>query len=119
MRAGRRGKGSPVERRLWIAILCGGGILAVVVGLRQSLGLLLPPISAELGLGRETFALGIGLMNLVWGLGAPFAGALADRHEGAQEVDVEARERGHASRYMIIRIKTIRLCDLLRLPTLT
>lgn len=68
-----------MERRLWIAILCGGGILAVVVGLRQSLGLLLPPISVDLGLGRGTFALGIGLMNLVWGLGAPFAGALADR----------------------------------------
>ena len=67
-------------RRAWIAILCGGGILAVIVGLRQSLGLLLPPISADLSLGRETFALGIGLMNLVWGLGAPFAGALADRH---------------------------------------
>ncbi len=67
-------------RRAWIAILCGGGILAVIVGLRQSLGLFLPPISVELGLGRETFALGIGLMNLVWGLGAPFAGALADRH---------------------------------------
>jgi MFS family permease len=67
-------------RRAWIAILCGGGILAVIVGLRQSLGLFLPPISVELDLGRETFALGIGLMNLVWGLGAPFAGALADRH---------------------------------------
>jgi MFS family permease len=55
-------------------------MLAVVVGLRQSLGLFLTPISVELGLGRETFALGIGLMNLVWGLGAPFAGAVADRH---------------------------------------
>ena len=66
-------------RRAWIAILCGGGILAVVVGLRQSLGLFLTPVSTELGLGRETFALGIGLMNLIWGLGAPFAGAVADR----------------------------------------
>ena len=65
--------------RAWAAILCGGAILAVVIGLRQSLGLFLTPISSELGLGRETFALGIGLMNLVWGLGAPFAGALADR----------------------------------------
>jgi MFS family permease len=60
--------------------LCGGGVLAVVVGLRQSLGLFLTPISIDLGLGREIYALGLGLMNLVWGLGAPFAGALADRH---------------------------------------
>ncbi len=67
-------------RRAWIAILCGGGLLAVGLGVRQSLGLFLPPISASLGLGRETFALGIGLMNLVWGLGAPFSGALADRY---------------------------------------
>ncbi len=66
--------------RTWIAILCGGSMLAVVVGLRQSLCLFLTPISADLGLGRETFALSIGLMNLVWGLGAPFSGALADRY---------------------------------------
>ena len=71
LRGATSAKGLAMGRRTWIAILCGGGMLAVVVGLRQSLGLFLPPISADLGLGRETFALSIGLMNLIWGLGAP------------------------------------------------
>ncbi len=68
-----------MDRRLWIIVLCAGGCLALTMGFRQSLGLFLPGITLDLGLGRETFALGIGLMNLVWGLGAPLAGALADR----------------------------------------
>lgn len=68
-----------MKRPLWIIILCGGTIMGLAVGFRQGLGLFLTPISADLGIGRESFALGMGLMNLVWGLGAPFAGALADR----------------------------------------
>ena len=50
-------------------------------------GLFLDPVSVQLGLGRETFALAMGLMNLFWGLGAPFAGAVADRY-GAGRVTV-------------------------------
>ena len=67
-------------RPLWIIIVAGGTIVGLAVGFRQSMGLFLPAISADLGIGRESFALGMGLMNLVWGLGAPLAGALADRH---------------------------------------
>jgi MFS family permease len=66
-------------RVLWVTIVCAGAILGLTMGLRQSLGLFLPPIDAAFGIGRETFALGIGLMNLVWGLGAPVTGAIADR----------------------------------------
>jgi len=69
-----------VSRRLWILILAAGTILALSLGFRQSLGLFLTPISADLGIGRGEFALGMGLMNLVWGLASPFAGAVADRH---------------------------------------
>lgn len=60
-------------------VLSGSVIMALTFGLRQSFGLYLPPISMELEAGRETFALGMGLMNLVWGLGSPIAGAIADR----------------------------------------
>jgi len=68
-----------MTRPLWIVILCGAAIMGLAMGFRQSLGLFLNPISIELGIGRERFALGIGVMNLIWGLAAPFAGALADR----------------------------------------
>lgn len=68
-----------MSRRVWIVILCAGAMGTLTLGIRHSLGMFLPPISAELNIGRETFALSIGLMNLLWGLGAPFAGAIADR----------------------------------------
>ncbi|MHA1153734.1 MAG: MFS transporter [Alphaproteobacteria bacterium] len=68
-----------MNRRVWIVIFCAGAVGALTLGIRHSLGIFLPPISAEFGIGRETFALSMGLMNLLWGLGAPFAGAIADR----------------------------------------
>lgn len=69
-----------MPRSVWILLICGGVVLGIALGFRHSLGLFLTPISLDLGIGRETFALGMGLMNLVWGLGAPFAGAIADRY---------------------------------------
>lgn len=65
---------------LQIKIICGGLILAIAVGIRQSFGLFLEPISSSLQIGRETFALSIGLVNLLWGVLAPFTGALADKY---------------------------------------
>ena len=76
-----------LSRVVLIAVLCGGTIMGITVGIRQTFGLFLAPISIDLGLGRETFALGMGLMNLFWGLAAPFAGAIADKH-GAGRVAV-------------------------------
>ena len=69
-----------MTRPLLLLLGCAGMVLGISLGFRQALGLFLTPITAEPGVGRETFALGMGLMNLVWGLGAPFAGALTDRH---------------------------------------
>lgn len=69
-----------MSRSLWIVVLCAGAIMGLALGFRQSLGLFLTPMSFDLNIGRETFALGMGLMNLVWGAAAPFAGAVADRY---------------------------------------
>ena len=60
---------------LQFKIICGGLILAIAVGIRQSFGLFLEPISTTL----QIFALSIGLVNLLWGALAPFTGALADK----------------------------------------
>ncbi len=68
-----------MNRRVWIVILCAGAVGTLTMGIRHSLGIFLAPISAEFGIGRETFALSMGLMNLLWGLGAPIAGAISDR----------------------------------------
>ena len=67
-------------RRAWLLILlCGSTIITINMGLRQGFGLFLPPISEQLGTGRELFALAIAIQNLAWGASSPFFGALADR----------------------------------------
>lgn len=71
-------------QRVWVVTGCAGMILLVVVGIRQSLGLFLSPVTADLGTGREVFALGLGLMNLFYGLGSPIAGGLADKFGAAR-----------------------------------
>jgi MFS family permease len=48
-------------------------------GPRSVFGLFLVPMSREFGWGRDVFGLAVALQNLLWGLGSPFAGAIADR----------------------------------------
>ncbi len=60
-------------------LACGALILAVSLGIRHGFGLFLQPITSNTGWGREVFALGIALQNLIWGAAQPFTGMLADR----------------------------------------
>ncbi|MGF1649901.1 MAG: MFS transporter [Hyphomicrobiaceae bacterium] len=71
----------PIERLpLWIILLACATIAAIAMGIRQSMGLYLKPISSDLGLGRDAFSLAIGIANIVWGLAAPFTGAVSDKY---------------------------------------
>jgi MFS family permease len=63
-----------------VILVCGGLILMLALGTRQSFGLFLRPMSMDLGWGREAFSFAIALQNLVWGGAMPFAGAIADRY---------------------------------------
>jgi len=69
-----------------IVLACGGLILMLALGTRQSFGLFLRPMSMDLGWGREAFSFAIALQNLVWGCAMPFAGAIADRYGGGRVV---------------------------------
>lgn len=61
-------------------ILIAGAItLALAFGARSVFGLVVDPLSAELGWPRETFALSLAIQNLVWGLAQPLFGMIADR----------------------------------------
>ncbi|MGV8862634.1 MAG: MFS transporter [Pseudomonas sp.] len=71
----------------WI-LLGSALILALSLGVRHGFGLFLAPMSAQFGWGREVFAFAIAFQNLIWGLGQPFAGALADRFGAAKVVFV-------------------------------
>ena len=71
-----------MERRLhpvWTLAICAGAMLAINMGIRQTFGLYLKPVSQDLNLDRQVFSFSMALLNLVWGFAAPFAGALSDR----------------------------------------
>lgn len=69
-----------MPRNAVTAIVFGGLILFVALGIRQGFGLFQNPMSAEYGWGREVFSLAIGIQNFFWGLAQPFAGAIAERY---------------------------------------
>ena len=70
-----------LRRRNTTVIVVAGCLIALVTyGLRTSFGLFIDPLVDLRGFDREAFALAIGLQNLMWGLGQPFAGAIADRY---------------------------------------
>jgi MFS family permease len=48
-------------------------------GPRSSLGFFLTPMSAANHWGRDVFAFSLALQNLLWGIGQPLAGIIADR----------------------------------------
>ena len=68
-----------------IICLCGCAISVLTFGPRSSLGFFLSPLSQANGWGRDVFAMSLALQNLIWGLGQPFAGAIADKY-GAPRV---------------------------------
>ncbi len=65
------------NRKATIVIFCSALIVFVSMGIRQSFGLFLSPISRDLGIGREVFSLAIAWQNLIFGL--PILGIVADR----------------------------------------
>ncbi len=63
-----------------IVIVAAGCLIALITfGPRASVGLFQVPMTTEFGWGRDIFGLAIAIQNLLWGVGQPFAGAVADR----------------------------------------
>lgn len=65
---------------MFALLLLSGLIIALCMGLRQSLGLYMRPMTLDLGISAAAFGFTIALQNIVWGLSQPFVGALADRY---------------------------------------
>ena len=72
-------RANPWWRKPTLVIVAGCLIATITFGVRTSFGLFTVPLSEASGWDREVFALAIAVQNLVWGLGQPFAGAIADR----------------------------------------
>src|SRR2546430_7740680 len=47
---------------------------------RATLGFFLTPMSQANDWGRDVFGLALAIQNILWGIGQPFAGAIADRY---------------------------------------
>jgi MFS family permease len=66
-------------RTPFVIILCGCLIGLLSFGPRSVVGMFLMPISGQNGWTRDVLSLTIAVQNLMWGIGQPFAGAIADR----------------------------------------
>jgi len=73
-----------------MVILVGCLIAIIGFGIRSSFGLFLEPMTGARGWSRETFSLALAIQNLVWGLGVPVAGAIADRFGAGRVIMVGA-----------------------------
>jgi len=62
-----------------VVLFCGGMILTIALGVRHNFGLYLQPMTADLGIGRETFAFAIAIQNLMYGISQPITGLIADK----------------------------------------
>ncbi|MEP7240602.1 MAG: MFS transporter [Devosia sp.] len=64
---------------LVVLVIAGCLIAAATNGVRTSFGVFTLPVTADLGISRESWSLAMAVQNLVWGLVQPFAGAIADK----------------------------------------
>jgi MFS family permease len=71
-------------------VVCGSLIGMLTFGPRSSFGFFMQPMSREFGWGRDVFALALAVQNLLWGMGQPFAGAIADRFGTVRVISIGA-----------------------------
>ena len=71
---------APRTVALTVVLLAAGGVFALTMGARQSMGLFLNTLNTSTGLGLASVSLAFGFGQLWWGLTQPFAGIVADRY---------------------------------------
>lgn len=72
--------GPAASWRTPLIVLIAGCLISMIgFGTRSVFGLFLEPMTVANGWSRETFALAMAIQNLLWGIGLPIAGGLADR----------------------------------------
>jgi MFS family permease len=85
------GQASRTTRRaVWLLLACGVATAALAMGLRQSLGLFLAPMTAAHAWSASGFAFAIALQVLVNGITQPLWGQVADRIGGRRVIMIGA-----------------------------
>lgn len=67
------------HRTFWTLVISAAAILAVTMGIRQSMGLFLSPLNTSTGLGIVTISFAMAVAQFTWGAVQPLFGMLADR----------------------------------------
>ena len=68
------------SRGFAVSIIASASILMCLgMGMRQSFGLFMVPITRDLDLSVSDFTFALAVQNIVWGVTQPFVGAIADR----------------------------------------
>jgi MFS family permease len=70
---------APLSRQSLLILIGTALLLTLGMGIRQSYGLFLSPITRDLGVTAADFTLALAVQNIVWGASQAFVGALADR----------------------------------------
>src|SRR6195952_4379769 len=73
-----------------VIVICGSLIGMLTFGPRSSVGFFMQPMSHEFAWGRDVFALAFAVQNLLWGIGQPFAGAIADKFGSVRVISIGA-----------------------------
>ncbi len=70
---------SRTSRQTWLILFGAALLLTLGMGLRQSLGLFLTPVTRDLAVTATEFTLFVAIQNIVWGVSQAPVGAIADR----------------------------------------
>jgi MFS family permease len=73
-----------------VIVVCGCLIGMLTFGPRSTFGFFMQPMSREFSWGRDVFGLALAIQNLLWGIGQPIAGAIADRFGSLRVISVGA-----------------------------
>ncbi len=68
-----------IRGRALAVTLCGALTVLLIFGMRTSVPLFMNPVSLDLGIGRQDFALAFAISHLMMGAFQPLIGAVADR----------------------------------------
>ncbi len=60
-------------------LICAALMLTLSLGLRQSLGIFMQPMTKDIAITVSEFTFAIAIQNIAWGIAQPFTGALAVR----------------------------------------
>ena len=69
-----------IDRQSRLILIGAATLLTIGMGIRQSFGLYLTPVTRDLAISASDFTLAIAIQNIVWGLSQAFVGAFSDRY---------------------------------------